>query len=98
MEDGHEVDDDRLLDPHNKPNAIGETDQPVYEYGWKYNGIYHSSASGCQQDEDKLDGMNKEFISVLTYFTEFLLFLPNFFFVEVIMVETNVGFNGPNID
>ena len=42
--------------------------------------------------------MNKECISVFTYLTAFVLFLPKRFFNEVIMVETNRIIKGPDLD
>ena len=39
----------------------------------------------------KLDGVNKYFISALTYLTEFVLFPPKSFSDETIMVDTNRG-------
>ena len=42
--------------------------------------------------------MNEEFIIMLTYLTLFLLFLPQTFFDEVIMVETNRIIKVPDID
>ena len=42
--------------------------------------------------------MNKECISVLTYLTAFVLFLPKRFVDEVILIETNRIIKGPDID
>ena len=50
-----------------KPSVAVDTDWPVYKEVLKWNGIDHRRASGCLQDAAKLDGMNKEFISVSTY-------------------------------
>ena len=66
---GYEVDDDRLPAPENTPNNTGKTDKLLYKEGWKWNGIDHRREEGCQQDASKLDGMNGEFITVLTYLT-----------------------------
>ena len=62
------------------------------------NGIDHRRTSGCRQDAVKLDEMIKQFISVLTYLTELVLFLPKTFVVEVILVETNKRIKGPDPD
>ena len=42
--------------------------------------------------------MEEEFISVLIYLAAFVLFLPENFFVEVIMVDTNKIIKGPGLD
>ena len=42
--------------------------------------------------------MNEECISVLTYLTEFVLFVPKTFVGEVIIVDTNRRIKGPDID
>ena len=42
--------------------------------------------------------MNKEFISVLTYLTAFVLFLTKTVVVEVIMVDTNKIIKVPDLD
>ena len=42
--------------------------------------------------------MNEECISVLTYLTAFVHFLPIFFVNEVILVETNRRIKGPDPD
>ena len=98
LADGYEVDDDRLPAPENTPRNTGKTDQPVYKEGWKWYGVDHRRASGCRRDAAKLDGMNKEFISVLTYLTAFELFLPKTFVVEILLVETNKTIKGPDLD
>ena len=48
LEDGYEVDDDRLPSPKNKPSATGDTDQPVYKEVWKWNGTDQRRAEGCR--------------------------------------------------
>ena len=47
LADGYKVDDDRLPDPENSPINTGKTDQPVYKYLCKWNGIDHRRTSGC---------------------------------------------------
>ena len=94
---GYEFDDGRLPTPENTPINTGKNYQPVYKQGWKYNLIDHSRASICRRDAEKIDGMNKEFISVLTYLTSFVLFLPKTFVVEVIMVDTNKRIKSPDL-
>ena len=42
--------------------------------------------------------MNEEFISVLTYLTEFVLSLSKPFVSEVILVETNRRIKSPDLD
>ena len=42
--------------------------------------------------------MNKEFISVLTYLTAFVLFLTKTFVDKVIMVETNRRTQSPDVE
>ena len=79
LADGYEVDDDRLPAPKNTPRNTVQTDLMVYKEVWKCNDIDHRRALGCRRDASKLDGMNEEFISVLTYPTKCVLFLPKFF-------------------
>ena len=45
-----------------------------------------------------MDGMNKEFIILLTSLTEFSLFLPKYFVNEVIIMETNRRNKGSTIE
>ena len=94
----YKVGDDRLPAPENTPSTTGKTDQPVYKQGCKWNDIYHGRESFCQLDAVKLDGTTKEFIIVLTYLTAFVLFLPQTFVVEVILVDTNKIIKGPDLD
>ena len=82
LADGYKVDYDRLPDLKKKTSATGKYDRPVYKEEWKWNGIDHRRAEGCRQDAEKLDGTNKEFISVLTYFTDFVLFLTIFLLMK----------------
>ena len=55
-------------------------------------------ASCCWRDAAKLDGINKELISVLNYLIEFVLFVLKCFVDEVILVETNKRTKGPDLD
>ena len=98
LADGYKVDSDRLPSPNNTPINTRKTDQPIYKEGYKCNVIDHRRESGCKRDAAKTDGINKEFISVLTYLTSFVLFFPKTFVVEVIMVDTNKIIKGPDID
>ena len=43
--DGCKFDDDRLPSNGNKPRSIGDTDWPIYKYGWKCNNIDHMMES-----------------------------------------------------
>ena len=47
LDDGHEVDYDRLLDTNNKPIPTGSSDQSEYKEGWKWIIIYHRRIAGC---------------------------------------------------
>ena len=98
LADGYKVYDDRPPAPKNTPSNTGKNDQPVYKEGWKWNGIYHSRESGCRRYAAKLDGMNLEFISVITYLIEFVIFLPKTFLVEFILVDTKKIIKGPDLD
>ena len=98
MVDGYEVNDYRQPAPKNKPSSRGDTGRPIYKYGWVCNGIDHSREAVCQQYSEKLDGLNEEFISVLTYRTEFFLFLPKYLFGEVILVDTSRRIKGPALE
>ena len=42
--------------------------------------------------------MNKEYINVLTYLTEFVLFMPTTFVDEVILADTNRIIKGPDLE
>ena len=42
--------------------------------------------------------MNEEFVSVLTYLTAFVLFLPKKIAGEVILVNTNKIIKSPDVD
>ena len=66
LSDGNEVDDERLPSIENKLIPTCNTDRPVYKEGWKWSGIYHRRAADCLRNTSKLDGMNEEYISVLT--------------------------------
>ena len=48
--DGYKVSYYRLLSPKNKPSITGDTERPIYKYGWNYNGIDNVGALGYQQD------------------------------------------------
>ena len=45
--DDYEVDDARLIETKNKPISIGDTDRPIYKYGFKWNGIENRREAGC---------------------------------------------------
>ena len=77
---------ERQQAPDNKPSARGDTDGQVYKYWWAWNGIDRRSSSGCQQDLEKLYGVNEEFIGVFNYITKFYLFSTKAFVDEVIIV------------
>ena len=56
LANGYRVDDARLTEPDNKPSAGGDTDRPIYKYGWKCNGVKHRGGTGCQRDAEKFMG------------------------------------------
>ena len=59
LNDGYEVDYDRIPAPDNKPIPTGDTYWPVYKEGLECSGIYHRRAAGCQQYAAKFDVMKK---------------------------------------
>ena len=83
LSDGYTFDDNRFPAHKNKPIYRDGTKRPIYKYGCKCNGIDHMRAVGCRRDAAELDGMNKEFISVLTFLTEFSSSCVNIFSIKL---------------
>ena len=66
LEDGYEVEDDKLTSPYNKTRARGDTDQPIYKEGLALNGKDHRRTAGCQltysQDKPSARGYTDQLI------------------------------------